>query len=80
MAELFAAVAQERDWIATEPPVDIDERAAQFGRRAAESVVAVAGGRLIGMLNVQVSRHGFVEEGGAGSSTGGPAGSCGTRS
>ena len=44
MAELFAAVAGERTGIATEPPVDIDERAAQFARTAAGSVVAV--GRL----------------------------------
>ena len=41
MAELFAAVAGERTGIATEPPVDIDERAAQFARTAAGSVVAV---------------------------------------
>jgi len=43
MAEVFAAVAQERDGIATEPPVDIGQRAAQFARGADASVVAVAG-------------------------------------
>jgi RimJ/RimL family protein N-acetyltransferase len=59
MAELFAAVAQERDGIATEPPVDIGKRAARYARTAAESVVAVAGGRIVGMLDVEVSRHGF---------------------
>ena len=48
MAELFAAVAGERTGIATEPPVDIDERATQFARTAAGSVVAVAGGRSSG--------------------------------
>lgn len=59
MAEVFAAVAQERDGIATEPPVDIGQRAAQFARGADASVVAVAGGRIVGMLHVEVSRFGF---------------------
>jgi ribosomal protein S18 acetylase RimI-like enzyme len=63
LAELFAAVAEERDGIATEPPVDIDQRAAQFARGSASSVVAVAGSQLIGMLHVQVSPHGFGEIG-----------------
>ncbi len=63
MAEIFAAVAGERDGIATEPPVDIDERAALFARTADASVVAVAGGRLVGMLHVEASRHGFGELG-----------------
>jgi RimJ/RimL family protein N-acetyltransferase len=63
MAELFAAVAQERDGIATEPPVDVEERAAQFARTAAGSVVAVADRRVVGMLHVDVSRHGFGEFG-----------------
>jgi ribosomal protein S18 acetylase RimI-like enzyme len=62
-AELFAAVAQERDGIATEPPVDIDERAAQFARTVSGSVVAVAGGQVIGMLHVEATRHGFGEIG-----------------
>ena len=30
LAELFAAVAEERDGIATEPPVDLDARAASW--------------------------------------------------
>jgi L-amino acid N-acyltransferase YncA len=63
MAELFAAVAGERDGIATEPPVDIEERTAVFGRSAAGSVVAVAPGRVLGMLHVEASRHGFGEFG-----------------
>jgi RimJ/RimL family protein N-acetyltransferase len=62
-AELFAAVAEERDAIATEPPVDVEERTALFARTAAETVVAVADGRVIGMLHVDVSRHGFGEFG-----------------
>ena len=63
MAELFAAVALERTGIATEPPVDIDERTALFARTASGSVVAVGGGQIVGMLHVEVSRHGFGEIG-----------------
>jgi RimJ/RimL family protein N-acetyltransferase len=59
MAELFAAVAQERDGIATEPPVDVEERAVRFSASAAGSVVAEADGRIVGTLHVEVSRHGF---------------------
>jgi [ribosomal protein S18]-alanine N-acetyltransferase len=61
MAELFAAVAQERDGIATEPPVDVRQRTAQFARGADASLVAVAGGHIIGLLHVEVSRFGFGE-------------------
>jgi ribosomal protein S18 acetylase RimI-like enzyme len=63
MAELFAAVAGERDGIATEPPVDIGERTAQFTAAIAGSVVAVDGGQVIGMLHVEATRHGFGEVG-----------------
>jgi RimJ/RimL family protein N-acetyltransferase len=62
-AKLFAAVAEERDGIATEPPVDIDQRAAQFARSADASIVAVAGGRIIGGIRVEVGRFGFGEIG-----------------
>jgi L-amino acid N-acyltransferase YncA len=61
MAELMAAVAQERDGIASEPPVDVEERAARFARSIRGSLVAVAGDRVIGMLHVEASRHGFGE-------------------
>jgi RimJ/RimL family protein N-acetyltransferase len=63
MAQLMAAVAEEGDGIATEPPVDVEQRAVLFARSAAESVVAVASGQIIGMLHVEVSRHGFGELG-----------------
>jgi RimJ/RimL family protein N-acetyltransferase len=63
MAALFASVAEERGGIATEPPVHIDERAAVFARSAGESVVAVADGQIIGLLHIEVSRHGFGELG-----------------
>ena len=63
MAELFAAVAEERDGIATEPPVDIGERTAMFARSATDSVVAVADSQIIGLLNLQAIHHGFGEIG-----------------
>ena len=63
MAELFAAVAEERTGIATEPPVDVDARTVQFTASIAGSMVAVAGDQVIGMIHVEVSRHGFGEFG-----------------
>ena len=63
LAKLFAAVAEEHDGIATESPVDIDQRAAQFARSADASIVAVAGGKIIGGIHVEASRHGFGEFG-----------------
>jgi RimJ/RimL family protein N-acetyltransferase len=62
-AELFAAVAEERTGIATEPPVDIDERTARFAASSASSIVAVVGDQLVGMIHTEVSRHGFGELG-----------------
>ena len=58
MARLFAAVAEERDRIGTEPPVDVDERTEHFARSAASSMVAEAGDRIVGMANVDVGRFG----------------------
>ena len=63
MAEIFAAAAAERDGIATEPPVDIEERAAEFARSTDETIVAAAGDRIVGMIHVEASRHGFGEFG-----------------
>ena len=63
MARLFAAVAAERDRIGTEPPVDIDERSEHFARSAASSLVAESGGRVVGMVNVDVGRFGAGEVG-----------------
>lgn len=63
MAELFAAVAAERDGIATEPPVDLGERAAVFAKSVAGTVIAVAGDQVIGLIHVEASRHGFGEFG-----------------
>ena len=63
MAELMAAVAEERDGIATEPPVDVDERAALFVRGLPGTFVAVGEGRIVGMIHVETSRFGFGEFG-----------------
>jgi putative acetyltransferase len=59
MAELMATVAEERDGIATEPPVEVEERAALFAGSADGSVVAVAHGQIVGLVHVHVSRFGF---------------------
>ena len=61
LAILFAAVAEERDRIATEPPVDIEARAASWTIDG--TLVAVTGAELIGSLVVEPSRHGFGEIG-----------------
>jgi putative acetyltransferase len=63
MAALFAAVAGERDGIATEPPVDVAGRTVVFARSTASTVVAEAAGQVVGMLHVEASRHGFGELG-----------------
>jgi len=64
MAALFAAVAAERDGIASEPPIDVAERTVVFARSAASSVVAEsAAGQVVGMLHVEASRHGYGELG-----------------
>jgi putative acetyltransferase len=57
LAVLFAAVAEERDGIATEPPVDIEARAASWTLQG--TLVAVEGVEIIGSLHVEASRFGF---------------------
>lgn len=61
MAVVFAAVAGERDGIATEPPVDVEARAARWTLDG--TFVAVASGKIVGSLHVDASRHGFGEVG-----------------
>jgi len=61
MAVVFAAVAEERDGIATEPPVDVESRAARWTLDG--TFVAVASGEIVGSLHVDPSRHGFGEVG-----------------
>lgn len=61
LARLFATVAEERDGIASEPPVDIDRRAASW--RLEGSLLAEAGDEIVGSLHVDLSSHGFAEIG-----------------
>ena len=61
LAVVFARVAEERDGIATEPPVDISARAASWTLEG--TLVAVAGSTVIGSVHVEPSRHGFGEIG-----------------
>jgi len=57
LAKLFAAVAEERDGIATEPPVDIDARAAAW--EIEWIFVATAADEPIGMVHLEPSRFGY---------------------
>src|SRR5438093_4005314 len=61
LAVLFAAVAEERDGIATEPPVDIEARAMSWTLDGV--LVAVADAEIVGSVHVEGSRHGFGEIG-----------------
>jgi ribosomal protein S18 acetylase RimI-like enzyme len=61
LAEVFAAVAEERDGIATEPPVDVEARAVSWTLDG--TLVAVADGEIVGSIHVDASRHGFGEIG-----------------
>jgi ribosomal protein S18 acetylase RimI-like enzyme len=59
LALIFAGVAEELDWIATEPPVDVDARAAAWTIDAI--VVAEMAGEILGLLSLERSRHGYGE-------------------
>jgi RimJ/RimL family protein N-acetyltransferase len=61
LAVLFAAVAEERDGIATEPPVDVEARAASWTIEG--TFVADAAGEVVGSLHLEPSRFGFGEIG-----------------
>ena len=61
LAVLFAAVAEERDGIASEPPVDVEARAASWMLDG--TLVAVTGAELIGLIHVERSRFGSGEIG-----------------
>ncbi|MBA3735070.1 MAG: GNAT family N-acetyltransferase [Actinobacteria bacterium] len=61
LALLFAEIAGERDGIATEPPVDIEARAASWTLDG--TLVAVAGTEIVGSLHIDSSPFGFGEIG-----------------
>jgi RimJ/RimL family protein N-acetyltransferase len=53
LAHLFAVVAEERDGIAAEPPIDVDERATSL--RLEGTLVAIAVDEVVGSLHVDQS-------------------------
>ena len=61
LALLFAEIAEERDGIATEPPVDIEARAASWTLDG--TLVAAAGNKIVGSLHIDSSPFGFGEIG-----------------
>jgi ribosomal protein S18 acetylase RimI-like enzyme len=61
LAVLYAAVAEERDGIGAEPPVDVDARAASWILDGA--LVAVAGDDIVGWMHVAQTPFGFGEIG-----------------
>jgi RimJ/RimL family protein N-acetyltransferase len=61
IALLFAEVAEERDGIAAEPPIDIDELAARWAIKGTQ--IAEAQGAVIGEIRVDPSWMGFGEIG-----------------
>lgn len=60
-ALLFAAVAEERDGIASEPPVDVERQAANW--RLDGALVAVVDGAVVGQLGIHRSSFGYGEIG-----------------
>jgi len=61
MAQLFAAVAEERDGIAAEPPVNVERRAA--GWHLDGTFVAVDADEIVGILFVDPTPFGYGELG-----------------
>jgi len=61
VARVFAKVAEERDGIATEPPVDVEARASRAQLEG--SFVAVADGGVIGSLHLVSTSFGYAEIG-----------------
>ena len=58
---LFASIAEERDGIAAEPPVDVEKRAARW--ELDRTFVAVVGGEVVGELHIELTAFGFGELG-----------------
>jgi RimJ/RimL family protein N-acetyltransferase len=61
LALLLAAVAEERDGIAAEPPIDVDGLAASW--RIDDTLVAWAHGQVVGEIRIDPSWMGFGEVG-----------------
>jgi RimJ/RimL family protein N-acetyltransferase len=67
MVELFAAVAEEGRWIAAEPPVDREQRRQRFAEDLGDdhtvTLVADAGGELVGQLGLRLAGYGVADLG-----------------
>jgi len=61
LARLFAAVAEERDGIAAEPPIDVEGLAGRW--QLDGTLVAVADGGLVGEVRVEPTYFGYGELG-----------------
>jgi RimJ/RimL family protein N-acetyltransferase len=61
LARIFAAVVEEDAGLATEPPVDIEARAASWTLDG--TLVALVGSEIVGSLHVEAGRHGYGELG-----------------
>jgi RimJ/RimL family protein N-acetyltransferase len=61
LAVLFAAIAEERDGIAAEPPVDVEKRASWW--ELDRTFVAVVGAEVVGELHIEPTPFGFGELG-----------------
>jgi GNAT superfamily N-acetyltransferase len=61
LALLFAAVAEERDGIAAEPPIDVARGAAAWSLE--KTLVALGDGGIVGLLNLDTTSFGFGELG-----------------
>ena len=66
--DLMDAVAAERRWIGTEPPIDRDERRPRWEAQVNDeskgvSFMAEADGRMIGCLGLQLTPHGVADLG-----------------
>jgi len=61
LARLFAAVAEERDGIAAEPPVDVEKWAARW--ELDQTLVGVSGEEIVGELHLVRTPFGFAEIG-----------------
>lgn len=61
LALLYAAVAEERDGIAAEPPVDVEQRAGSW--RVDGTLVAVSGSEIVGFINISQAWFGCGEIG-----------------
>jgi RimJ/RimL family protein N-acetyltransferase len=63
LAELLAEIAEERDSIASEPPIDLNEKTRAFAASIDGTIVAVADDELVGSLHIEPSRFGVGEIG-----------------